>query len=130
MYMHIYASNCSEDSFVSDLNEFMNLTQRLGGWDIWRLRKFSVFFSTFDWFFMFDPMLCLWVHSLSVDFHTTLMLMILHLFVHGLSEKPGPSIRTVPSPISCLGDKVNPFLAKMADFEDDNEVWSLQYFNI
>ena len=46
MYMHIYALNCSEDSFVSDLNEFMNLTQRLGGWDIWRLRKFSVFFST------------------------------------------------------------------------------------
>ena len=52
-------------------------------------RNLAVFFSTFD------PMLCLWVHSLSVDSHTTLMLMILHLFVHGLSEKPGPSIRTV-----------------------------------
>ena len=36
----------------------------------------------------------------------------------------------LPSPISCLGDEVNPYLAKMADFEDDNEVWSLQYFNI
>ena len=81
-------------------------------------------------FFLFDSMLCLWVHSLSVDFHTTLMLRILHLFVHGLSEKAGPSIRTVPSPISCLGDKVNHFLAKMANFEDDNEVWSPQYFNI
>ena len=30
MYMHIYASNCSEDSFVSDLNEFMNLTPKVG----------------------------------------------------------------------------------------------------
>ena len=36
MYMHLHVSNCSEDSFVSDLNEFVNLTQSLGGVDVWR----------------------------------------------------------------------------------------------